>query len=209
MPDETQDIENRIDAMLEELAEAIDRVAEPNAAVVARVKSAVRHELNEQWLAAYGTPTPSDETVGEVRQAVRRELIHTRALGRLFAAGPPRFWAGLAAAAMIALSVGLIRQVGYMASRPPALADRSTVQVAVDVDLFVEAAQLALAEDPFAESVLDELQSIDDTLVGSLRDREAQAVAEELDSAMRDILESTAPRDDTMGLNGKRPGVLG
>lgn len=209
MSEDTRNLENDVDAMLHDLAGAIDRFAEPNAAVLARVKSAVRHEVNEQWLAEYGTPLPSDEAIHLTRRVVRSQLTRTRLSDRFLARSRSRALAGLAAAAMLAVSVGLIRYIGYLNPARSIRTVQNVVETRVDVDLFVEAAQFALADDDFAESVLDELRSIDDSIADSLHDRDSQAVADELDGAVREILESAAPADDTMGSSGHRPEVLG
>lgn len=209
MRDDTRDMESQFDAMLAGWADDFDRFPEPNAAVVERVKSAVRHEMNEQWLTAYGTPLPSDDAVGEVRQAVRDELdrsIRPLVWSRWLQS---RGVAGLAAAALVAVCVGLIQQVGSAGSRRAGTSVEPLMVARAHVDLFVEAAQYTLAEDEFVESVLDELQSIDEKLVGSSGEPAVESVLDELDGALQDILDEAAPADATMGSTMRLPEVLG
>jgi hypothetical protein len=188
MPHSTHipDLEKQVDTLLGGLAAELDRPA-PNAAVLARVKSAVRHELNEQWLARHPSPGPRPEALQRVRLAVREELARS---GRNRRRMSP-FSAGLAAVAMLALCVGLIRQVGYL--QPPAVHNNSPAwaQAAqTHVDIFVEAAQVAMTTDDFSDSVLDELGEIRQTLTGASKDDSTQDVLDELDSAMWQILDN-------------------
>ncbi|HOA73089.1 MAG TPA: hypothetical protein PL151_00835 [Phycisphaerae bacterium] len=187
MPHSTHipDLEKQVDTLIGGLKVELDR-PQPNPAVLARVKAAVRHELNERWLDQYPSPQPSRKALHRVRLAVREELARS---------GPARrrtslFSGGWAAAAMMALCVGLIQQIGYL--QPVSVPDSNAAwaQAAqTHVELFVETVQLAMSTDDFSHSVLDELGEIRQSLTG-LSDRSAtQDVLDELDSAMWQILD--------------------
>lgn len=64
-----------------------------------------RLEANQAWLAGFETPAPGAEAVGRTKALLRQELAQR---GRVWRFGPARgFWA---AAAMLAISVGLVWQ---------------------------------------------------------------------------------------------------
>lgn len=186
--------------MLGEWASRLDRVPPPTEAVLARVRSAVRHELNEQWLAAHASPAPEPQALARVRLKVREELArqHRRSIGRWFSS---QVMASLAAAAVLLLGVGLVRHVGY--SRPPSASNLTVVQAAQEhVDLFLEAAQVSMAADEFSDSVLSELELIYARLPDTSPSGASQAVFEALDEAFEQVFQEPEPRDSTMGARG-------
>ena len=149
---------------------------DPPAALVQRVKQAVRHELNEQWLADQAVPVPSLQALARVRAAVRRELARSRAAlappaGSL-AAARLSAWslplATLAAAAMILVCVGVIRYVGLVGATTPHGKDspHDAVNVYVQaaqqqIDLFVAVANDVLTPDVSVSTVRMDLEAME------------------------------------------------
>src|SRR5512140_2388465 len=74
------------------------------AAVMERVRSGVRHELNEAWLSGQSQPVPDDALLGRVADEVRRELDRMT-LGRARIVRLRRWLVGGAAAAAAILLV--------------------------------------------------------------------------------------------------------
>lgn len=162
MSQEQQQTEAAVEAMLARLGGDLDAITPPNEAVLARIKTAVSHEINERWLNEQPCPEPSGAVLRKVKWAVHRVLVGG---GRSNSLASP--WRGaLAAAAVIVLAFGLIRHLGHLQSRQH---DRMMVLASAQehVDLFVDAAQDTLAADEFRESILDELELIDVRLTGS------------------------------------------
>lgn len=193
-------LERQVDAMLDGFAAELDRVPGPNAAVLERVRASVRHRINEQWLDEQPSPAPSPALLRSVCRAVRQELTPlphpaARGLGRW----TPQTRAGFAAAAVMAVCVGLIYEVGNR-TRSAVQPDAYVQAAQQRVDLFVETAQVVLATDEFSESVLSELDAIEARLAGSSPSDSAAGVLEELDGAMQDILEAPDAGDRTMGI---------
>ena len=71
MTDELDRLEREVEAAMVLLPSL---VVEPSDAAVLRVKAAMRHELNEEWLADQAAPLPSAEAVRRVHKAVIAEL---------------------------------------------------------------------------------------------------------------------------------------
>lgn len=195
MSREYRETEAAIHTMIADIAGELDRVAPPNEAVLARVKTAVRHEMNEQWLAQQSGPEPSGEAMARLRRAVRQALVGTTK------SGPPdslrvQWRAALTAAAMIALCLGLIRHVGHLQAER----DHTLVLAAAreHVDFFVDAAQESLAPDEFSQSVLNELEFINGRLAGS-DDDSVGSELDEADHAIQDIIEDSEQNDGKVG----------
>ena len=76
------DLEN-LERQVEEQWSALglDLSVDLPAAVMARVRSGVRHELNEAWLSGQSQPVPDGALLGRVADEVHRELYRVR-LGR-------------------------------------------------------------------------------------------------------------------------------
>jgi hypothetical protein len=204
MPDETH-LEAQVNAMLAEWAADINDVPEPSRAVLERVKAAVRHEVNEQWLADQPAPIPSEQAMRRTRRAVHQALGRSGLnRGRLF---NPQMIAGLTAAAMLAACVGLIRYVGYL--QPATSVNPMLAAAQEHVDLFVESAEYALATDAFSESVLDELDLINAQLAGTSQEEGFQSVLDELDGAIQEMFDDPEGTDDIMGSVTRSQGVLG
>ena len=169
-----ENLEREVDAGLARLSACLS--VQPAAAVVERVKQAVGHELNEQWLADQAVPVPAQQALARVRAAVRRELACSRA-----ALGPPAgsvaaarlsAWslplATLAAAAMILVCVGVIRHVGLVGATVPAGKDspHDAVNIYVQaaqqqIDLFVVAANDVLTPDVSVSTVRMDLEAME------------------------------------------------
>lgn len=80
-------------------------------------------EDNERWLAEIETPTASPEAISSVRQAVRAELARSR--NRQFAIRWRPWQGAIAAAAMLMLSVGVVR-FAAMHTQPSEVPDIQT-----------------------------------------------------------------------------------
>ncbi|NLE58750.1 MAG: hypothetical protein GX616_10340 [Planctomycetes bacterium] len=157
MSDELSNLEREVEKAMASLPSLL---AEPSDAAVLRVKAAVRYELNEEWLAGQAAPLPSAEAVRRVHEAVVAELAkpaaaHLSAWGRMAAA--------LAAAAMIAVSVGVIRQAGLVGS---SALSPEVVAAENHVELFLAAAEEVLATDTLTESIYDDLSVIEEDING-------------------------------------------
>ena len=115
MSEDLSHLEREVDRQLAELAVALS--VEPAPAVIKRVQAAARHALNEAWLAGHPVPAPDAEVLARVRTAVHRELVLTAGDGPRFARRSWKLaWPAVAAAALIVISVGVIRYAG--SSRP-------------------------------------------------------------------------------------------
>lgn len=158
MSNDLDKLEREIEAAMASLPDLSPAVPD---ALVLRTKATVRHAVNEEWLAAQSAPLPSAEAVRHVHEAVRAELGHPAA--RRWA------WSGmmspLAAAAMIALCVGAIRQAGMLKQDSSGV---SQVVLAAEqhVDLFLTAAEAAFSSDTLTESIQDDLSEIEEDIDG-------------------------------------------
>lgn len=207
MTEDTRDFESQVEARFEEWAPRIDRAPGPSADVLDRVKAAVRHELNEEWLASQSSPSPSPAALQKVRAAVRQELARS-------SSGPgwSRRWlisprlAGLAAAAMLMIGVGIVQWGAYFSGHvdEPPTQDIWLAAAEEQVDLFVEAAQVAMGPDAFSESILNELDAIHARLARTTQAEPGEDLLDELDSALQEILEGSPPSDGLMHNNSVR-----
>ncbi|MBI4581603.1 MAG: hypothetical protein HY718_18035 [Planctomycetes bacterium] len=201
-------LESQVDEMLGALAADIDRVPPPSPAVIERVKAAVRHEMNERWLAGRAAPSPRPGLLPDIREAVRQ------AIDTEVPTGPRRWWrhpqfvAGLAAAAMVALGVGVVWRVGTWTT-PARLDEPFADAAATHIDLFVEAAQVTLADDEFSSQVLKELQSIEQQLSTSQTHSTGDSVLNDLGGALEEFMESARPKGSTRGGPARSQGVYG
>lgn len=211
------ELERAVDAELTRVAHLLDAL--PSPAVLERVKSAVRCELDETWLAGQSMPEPAPPVLRRVRSAVRRELAQIdHETSRRSAANRhgarSRTWsqgiASLAAAAMVAVCVGVIRQAGL--SRPDAPpANQLWVQASdPSVELFVQAADDVFAGDGFTKSILTELDAIEARLAGSRATGNESATGYmEFERALDELLEEPETSDSPLGLGGRREDRLG
>ncbi len=98
-------LEREAEAMRAALSDDLSRV-KPSEAAVDRAKAAVRHELNEAWMRDQAQPEPAAEALDRARSAMHVELAGNVATHRAgWAKGWT--WAGLAAAAALALVAGM------------------------------------------------------------------------------------------------------
>ncbi len=157
MHDELDRLEREVEAAMALLP---NLSAEPADAALLRVKAAVRHELNEEWLADQSAPLPSAEAVQRVHTAVREELSQSAGTQRL-AWG--RIASALAAAAMIAISVGVIRQAGLIRQGPQTVTPE-VAEAQAHLELFLTAAEKVFTSDTLTGSIYDDLSVIHDDL---------------------------------------------
>lgn len=209
MDQEQRNTEGLVETMLAGLADELNAVAPPNAAVLERVKTAVRHELNEQWFDRQPAPQPAPQALVRVKRAVHRMLLsEANRPGETADSLRMQRRAGLAAAAMIALCLGLIWQVGNPRQAGP---QPSLILAAAQehVDLFVDAARASLAGDEFSESILSELESIDNQLAGTSGEDADDAVLDDIGGAIEEFLQDSEPSDGKAGSGSWRLNSMG
>lgn len=161
MTDEMNRLEREVEAMMRSLS--ADFPVEVPAALVLRVKAAVRHEVNEEWLAGQPAPLPSGEAMQRVHGAVRGELARWMTAARRSTWG--RTASALAAAAMIALCVGVIRQAGNL--RNAARSGVPEIDAAqAHLERFMTAAEEVFATDSLTASIHDDLSVIEEDIDG-------------------------------------------
>jgi hypothetical protein len=207
MSENVQTLESQVDEMLGALAADIDRVPSLSSAVVDRVKAAVRYETDEQWLAGQAAISPRPGLLPDVRAAVHQAIGSQRPTAGRRWWRHPQFMSGLAAAAMLALGVGLVWRVGTWTA--PGHGDRSVVAASIRFDLFVEAANVALADDDFSSQMLIELQSIEKQLPGSQTDSTNDSMLKDLGGALQEFMEGARPKGNTRGGRAGSQGVYG
>jgi len=149
MNEDLNNLEKEAEEMLKNLSPMLS--ADPRPATIERIKSAIRHELNEQWLADQPAPTPTGDTMQNVRNAVDNELKKSATHRWL----RPRIWAPLAAAAMIALYVGLTQ---FAPTPQPTKPDTTAI------DLFVQAAEEIFIENVFTLAANMDIDAIEDNI---------------------------------------------
>lgn len=191
MSDELNELEREVEQAMALLPSL---VVKPSDATVLRVKAVVRHELNEEWLAGQATPLPSVEAVRRVHQAVIAELAKP-ASARLSAWGKTA--AILAAAAMIAISVGVIRRAGLIGS--PSVSPE-VAEAERHVDLFLATAEEVFALDDLTESIADDLSALEEDIDGwqSAGGDETGGLGE----ILREINSTTPESPDSDGVSG-------
>jgi hypothetical protein len=186
-PDEENmqyEIERDLAALAEDLA-----VSAPPAALD-RARAAARRALDECWLAAHPGPVPSAKAMERVKAHVRAELnvAHSRSRngmvllthGREGRAGRwSRTLGGLAAAAMIALSLGVIRYGGLIRSS----SQPGELPLTASLDLFIATAEELFVEDPFYAAMSIELDSLEYSI--SQWDLESEGESEQPEPAGR------------------------
>ncbi len=164
MNDEFDILEHEIDAMLAPLADRLDEP--PSHAAVARVRDAVRHELDEAWLEGQPQPQPSDAALHRVRTAVHAALSDiTGGRGTIIPmttrrSGWSRVAGGLSAAA-VAAAVGLCAVIIRLAPSPssPTAAPAGDT---TSLDLFVQASDSVLDDDGFTSTLGGDLSELEE-----------------------------------------------
>ena len=202
-----------------EVANWLDALADrlpvtPSEGAVERVKGAVRHELNAQWLEQQAEPEPSVETVERVKSAVRLELarqdtgpvaVPAATLGWL------RWGGRLAAAAVIGLVVGHF--AGWFGGEAQPGPEQTIVAQVSDADAVEQL--IATVDD-----VLNEYAQTDGAIANvSITDKnvdlwttERQAELEEVAQMMDEIdalLAEPAGRTDRVPISSERQGAVG
>ncbi len=139
-------------------------------AVQDRTRAVVRAALDQQWLGDRPTVLPTEAAVDRVRTAVRRELAQARPATAAHDANrvrvrprawPQRYvWASLATAASVLVVIGLVRQ------RAPSESSLVVEAQPRDdtIDLFVQAAGRAWADDRFTSGLRMDLDALEQNL---------------------------------------------
>lgn len=206
MIDSLEQREKQANQALATLADELNGCGGPGPAVMERIKCAVRHEMNEQWLARQPEPERRPDLLADVQADVRREIARQQGWARgmrsshhaLSGFGAHSRWvAALAAAAMMAICVGVVRQVGYLGVQTGTSGGNAMVNSA-PVDLFVEAAQATFANDEFSAEVLKEVQSIESQLAGAKSNSQGTTL-EDLSGALQEVLDGSGSQGATMG----------
>jgi hypothetical protein len=164
MNQDLRQLEREVEAMLAAWLGSLDVLPPPGTRD--RLRTTVRRELDEAWLADQTAPSPGPATLARIRRAVRNELNHA-SRGR---AGLFRHWQvrlPAAAAAAIVLGMILAHQAGWLGSRstnPANNTDRTLKQYASSdpVALFVEAANHVWAGDPLTAAINTDLESLEE-----------------------------------------------
>lgn len=159
MTSDLNKLNKEFEEMLAELGPQLD--VPPPPAAVERTRSAMHHALNEAWLTGEPQPTPSSDAVEQTRRRMHEALNDARP-GRRYrwaAIGLP-----LAAAAAIALAVGLNALMNYPADTP---GDRNIQIVENDLpdeDLFVETAEEVFDDAAGFDELAGDLALLEETL---------------------------------------------
>jgi hypothetical protein len=212
MNEQPEKMERQIDQELAQWAGRLD--AEPASAVTARIRSAVRQELNEQWLAGQTSPGPSPAVLRGVRAAVAAELqrsdgdrVVAPAAQSARARSPRRKWDSpacgfSAAAAGLMLCLGVVRLAGEWVSAPQ---ESATLLVR-----FVETAADRPLTDVSTEAIGREILGLERRLTdGPAEELEATTDAlEELVREMDELLQES-PAGRTSSIRAAQPGALG
>lgn len=154
-----ESLERRVEAQWS--SAGLDLSVRPPEAVVARVRSAVRQELNEAWLADQAQPVPDRALLDRVTDAMHRERAAMAAARRRIVRLRRWLTAGAAAAAAVALAVGLSRLGGTSSTRGnrPALAGDADA-----IERFVQAADQIWSADPLTSEIREGVDAIEESV---------------------------------------------
>jgi len=220
MSGHSDNLEREIDDGVASLS--ADLAVELPEALIRRVKAAVRHELNEAWLADQPAPVPPPEVLRRVRVAVGEEL--RRLAGEDRPSSPAakhadtelaglrgrravwlRMLPPVATAAMIGICIGVIHYVGSLKPAPP----RDQPAGGAMVERFVEAAEQTYAEDPWTTSMLAGLDAIEESITEwqPVRDYSTELL-EELVSEIDELLADSEPDHSVSEGSTALPGVF-
>jgi hypothetical protein len=161
MTDELDRLEREVEAAMKSLP--VDFSVDVAATLVTSVKAVVRHEINEEWLISQPAPLPSADALRRVHDAVRGELARSRAAVRRPAWA--RMASALAAAAMIAISIGVIRVAG-MHKRGTAATSPEIVAAENHLQKFIAAAENVFSSESLTQSIHDDLSTIEEDIDG-------------------------------------------
>ena len=157
MADEIRKLEIEVERRLADLSRQLS--VELPADVVARLRSSIRCELDERWLAGQCEPMPDGAVLDRVRHAVRKELARTHRNRSGW------YRSGLVAAAIL-LCVGIARLV----LRPSSPSTISSVSESLrghvpnPVVLFVQASTRVWASDTLTPEILVGVEAVEDSL---------------------------------------------
>ncbi len=188
MDRDVENLEREVEAQWSSLG--LDLSVHPSDAVVARVRSAVRQELNEAWLAGQPQPVPDRVLLGRVTAAMHRERqAMTAARVRIVRL---RRWlaAGTAAAAAVTLVFGLSRlgvEPSAKVGQPAAAGDVEAIE------RFVQAADQVWSADPFTSDIREGLDALEESvsqwsLDGSFEETGLEDINSSLDVSGGDVL---------------------
>ncbi|HOW72672.1 MAG TPA: hypothetical protein PKY77_18895 [Phycisphaerae bacterium] len=210
MNQDLRQLENEVEAMLATWSDSLDVLPPPGTWECLGV--AVRRELNEVWLDDQASPTPDSATLARIRQAVRTELNRvSNGWAGTFRRWRVRL--PVAAAAAIVIGMVLLHQAGWPGSRPTSnTADRDSRSYALSVDpltLFVEAANNVWAGDPLTAAIDTDLESLEEGL-GRARTANdgVQDALDDIDERIDDLFES-GPIDVLGRLENTQAGAVG
>ena len=205
MSENLSHLEREVERQLAELGVALS--VEPAPVVIERVQAAARHALDEAWLAGHPAPAPDAEALARVRAAVHRELARPAGDTARFARQAWRLaWPAVAAAALVVISVGVIRYAG--SSRPATPA--ATGEADQTADLFVQAADRVWAEDPLIAALRMDLDSIEESLMHSRTTPDGvEEILEDIESRIDELFVEPDGFERTSGIHTVQPGAIG
>lgn len=170
MNEQLRQLELEVEAALARIAPRLD--VHPSDACATRTRQAVRHELNERWLADQDAVEPSRFAMARTKSAVRAELA------RLEATSPGaalrrtadrrlrwiRAASALSAAALILFCLGVIWQAGML--KPPApTPDPAVIALAeTEVDLLVSVADQMFGNYTYDQPFVNEITAIESSI---------------------------------------------
>lgn len=191
MTNELHNLEREIDAELASWASELE--VKPREALVPRVQAAVRHELNEAWLADLPTPKASPELTTRVRDAVHAELESgRRTRGPGFHWSPA--WSSIASAAAIGICVGIIHLAGTLKTSSPTEVQTTDRYL----DQFVEAAEEVLDDETMTSDLMAEMDALSERIAQwqPADDEEAEVIDNLLDE-FDELLSTPEPSEGT------------
>ena len=196
MSDDLQNLENDVERQLAEWSRRLS--VSLDSEKLSMLRTAVKREVNEQWLASQPMPLPSEAALAQVRSRVHAELRDTQRAGstctlqrsswrRLISA---QGMASLGAAAMLLICVGIVRYVGNRSM--DAGVDTGTLASVFNATSTTDSIQSAVAS--LEESDQDEWSADDGD--GSLEDlvQEMDDILEAHDTPARTSAQPTAER---------------
>jgi len=204
MSENLSHLEREVERQLAGLAAELS--VEPPPAAIERARAAAGHALNEAWLAGHPAPAPDAEALARVRAAVRRELARPAGDGPRPSRRVWRLVWPAVAAAVVVISVGVIRYAGSSRSTAPA----ATSRAAQTVDLFVQAADRVWAEDPLIAALRMDLDTIEESLTRSRTAPDGvEEILEDIESRIDELFVEPDGFERTSSIYTVQPGAIG